>query len=361
MVFWILVIIVTAVACAALYYAAMRRPVNAAAPAAPDATTAHFRLQLKEIVADSASGRLGQAEALAARGELARELLRMRSEKPGGTQEGTGRLDRLLPLSVLLVAVLAFGAYGFLGSPQLPSLPLATRTDPAPVGIDLDEAILRVEAQLKKTPEDLRGWTVIAPIYKQLGRFAAASRAYRRIIELGGPSAESETNLGEALMLANGGNAEGEPLELFRSAAARDQRHLRSRYYLASEATRLGDYEKAVELWNELLALAEGSEDWVATAQRGLSMASAALDGDSLPDASAIEGMVEGLAARLAASGGTIEEWTRLVRSRLVLGQIETAQADYDAARRAYPDAAMRAELDVLAADNGLLSTEASN
>ena len=67
--------------------------------------------------------------------------------------------------------------------------------------------------------------------------------------------------------------------------------------------------------------------------------------------------MVEGLSSRLLESGGTIDEWTRLVRSRLVLGQTEAAQLAYDAARKAYPSAGDRAELDVLAADNGLVAS----
>ena len=44
------------------------------------------------------------------------------------------------------------------------------------------------------------------------------------------------------------------------------------------------------------------------------------------------------------------------MRSRLVLGQTAEAQAAYDAARAAYPDASLRTELDVLAADNGLVA-----
>ncbi len=363
MLFWILVIIITAIACAALYYAARGRPVNATGGAIPDLTTAHFRLQLREIEADAAAGRLGTAEALAARGELARELLRNKGTDSDHAASPPSRAGLLMPLSILLVATLAFGAYGFLGSPELPSSPLATRTDIPPADFDMDEAVARIEAQLQRTPDDLRGWTVIAPAYMQMGRFADAARAFRRIIELGGATADAQTDLGEALMMANNGSAEGEPVELFTSAAAGDPGHVRSRYYLASEATRTGDYERAVALWNELLALSKGGEPWLAQAQSGLVAAQAALQGapPAMPDTAAIEGMVEGLATRLASDGGTVEEWTRLVRSRLVLGQKEAAQQAYDAARRAYPDAAVRTELDVLAADNGLVANETAN
>src|SRR5690606_20142122 len=180
-------------------------------------------------------------------------------------------------------------------------------------------------------------------------------RAFRRVIELDGTNADRETDLAEAIMMKQDGSVAGEPLALLQSAAERDVRHVRSRFYLAGEATRVGEYESAVRQWNELIALAEGDEPWLATARAGLDAATAGLNGETaLPNEDDIAAMVEGLDARLAAEGGTIAEWTQLVRSRLVLGQLEEAQAVYDAARAAYPDASVRTELDVLAADNGL-------
>ena len=81
-----------------------------------------------------------------------------------------------------------------------------------------------------------------------------------------------------------------------------------------------------------------------------------ALAATTPPDPSQINAMVDGLAARLAAQGGSIEEWTRLVRSRLVQGRASDAQAAYDAARKAYPNAADRDELDTLALSSGLVA-----
>jgi cytochrome c-type biogenesis protein CcmH len=353
MVFWILAIVVTAAACGALYYAAVRQSVNAAADTA---TNAHFRLQLKELEADATAGRLGPPEALAARGEIAREVLRLQNET-GRTGGAGDRQRRGLLLAIGATAIIALAGYALLGQPELPAQPLAGRTAPPPE-FDLDTAVARIESQLLSTPDDLRGWTAIAPVYMQQGRFADAERAYRRVLELGGANADSQTDLGEAVMMAQGGEMDAEALALFRSAAALDPEHVRSRFYIAGEATRTGDFEAAVAQWNELLALAGGDEAWVATAREGLAAATAGLSGDpSAPDEGAIAGMVDGLAARLAAEGGTLEEWTRLVRSRLVLGQTELAQSAYDAAREAYPDVAQRTELDVLAADNGLVAT----
>jgi cytochrome c-type biogenesis protein CcmH len=159
-------------------------------------------------------------------------------------------------------------------------------------------------------------------------------------------------------MMAAGGSASGEPLALSESAAARDPAHVRSRYYIAGEAMQRGDFETAKASWEALIALGKGDEPWLPNAQAGLAAAVASLNGDvQLPDDAAVAAMVDGLAQRLLQNGGSIEEWTRLVRSRLVQGQSELAQQAYDAARKAYPDASVRTELDVLAADNGLVAS----
>lgn len=355
MIFWSLAFVVTAVACAALYYAGAGRRVNAAAAVVDSPEVAHLKLQLKEIESDLALGRLGAAEATAAKGELARELMRLKATAKPATDAGARR--GLVAAAAVVTAVLAFGVYGALGRPDLPAQPLAERQDMPPPEMTLDDAIARIEAQLKAKPDDLRGWTVIAPAYMQMGRFADAATALRKAIELDGPTADRETDLGEALMMAKDGDASGEPLALFRSAANRDVTHVRSRYYLASEAMREGDFKTAKAEWQGLLQLSKGGESWLANAEAGLAAAEAGLNGGEVPDNSAIAGMVEGLSSRLHRDGGTIDEWTRLVRSRLVLGQTELAQTAYDAARKAYPNAGDRTELDVLAADNGLVAS----
>jgi cytochrome c-type biogenesis protein CcmH len=350
--FWLLAIAVTAAACAVLYYAAAVRTVNASAAAVDDATSAHFRLQLKEIQTDIDSGRMGEPEGVAARGEMARELIRLKSESHS-LAAGLGTKAPLL-LAIGATALLAFGTYSLLGRPDLPSVPLADRP---PVEMTLEQAVAKVESQLIKAPDDLRAWQVVAPAYMQLGRFADAERAFRRIIELGGATADSESDLAEAIMMKQDGSVLGEPLELFKSAATRDPQHVRSRFYLAGEATRIGEYQSAIKQWNDLIALAKGDEPWVATAKSGLAAAEAGLNGAApQPSQDDIAAMVEGLSSRLDTQGGTIAEWTQLVRSRLVLGQVVEAQTAYDKARAAYPDKAARTELDVLAADNGLVA-----
>jgi cytochrome c-type biogenesis protein CcmH len=354
MLFWFIATAITAIACVALFYAAGRRAVNAGPAESGDANS-HFRLVLAGIDADLAGGRLGEAEAAAAKGELAREMLRLKAET--GQTPGTALAFSNAALLAGLggIAVLALGLYGWLGSPDLPAQPLAERTDVTAQAIDLDTAIARIEAQLAANPDDLRGWTVIAPAYLETGRFADAARAYRRMMELGEATPDLQTSFAEALMLDADGAGSAEAMQLLRAAAEADPGHVLSRLYIAAELTRAEQYPEAAQAWQAAIDLSQGNESWLPAARQGLAVAQN--DGEAPSNEAETEmigQMVSGLAARLAAEGGSVEEWTQLLRAYLVLGDAERAQAAYDDAVSAYPQAFDRGELDTLALGAGL-------
>lgn len=343
----------TLIACGALYYAAALRPARVAAQLEDDPVAGHFRLQLQEIEADIGAGRLNAADAEAAKAELAREVIRAGREKLP-VRDGGGRVA--VAVAAVAVGLLAFGIYAQIGNPALPAAPLAARELPLTTQFD-PSAVANLEAHLAQQPDDLRAWQAAATIYAALERYADAAKAWRRVNELMTPTADSLAGLAQAVMATNNSIA-GEPLELFKRALALDPKNAAARFFIAADETNSGAYEAAIADWNLLLADATGNEPWFETAKSGLAAAQQGLNGGTaaLPDASQIDAMVDGLDARLKASGGTIEDWTMLVRSRMQQGRTADAQAAYDLARKAYPDAAVRTELDVLAADNGLVA-----
>lgn len=352
MIFWSITIAVTAIACAALLYAALGRAVNAAMPAGGDSDR-HFRALLAGIDADLASGKLGPAEAEAARGELAREVLRSRADASPRPRQDLPK--SAFAAGVAGIAALSFGLYTVLGSPDLPSQPLATRPELAAQSLDMDTAIARIEAALAENPDDLRGWSVVGPAYMSLGRFADAENAFRNVLALGGADAGVQTQLATSLLAQGEESGVAEAQQLLRSAVAADATAPLPRLYLAAELMRIKAYAEAAGYWQQAIDLAQGDEPWLAAAQQGL----AAANNDGVDPAAAeqqemIAGMVSGLAERLASEGGSIEEWTRLVRSYLVLGDTDKAQAAFDAAVTAYPAAFDRGDLDTLALGAGL-------
>ncbi|NGP18711.1 c-type cytochrome biogenesis protein CcmI [Devosia aurantiaca] len=345
-------IAVTAVACAALFYAAAGREVNAAIPKSGE-TNNHFKLLLAGIDADVASGKLGPDQALAARAELAREVLRSKGDQRA---EAKPLSQGTVLVGLAAVAALSLGLYAVLGHPDMPAQPLAERTDVAAQNLDLDAAIAQIETRLAADPGDVRGWTVVAPAYVQLGRFDDAAEAYRRVIALSGPTAELQTDLAEALLLGAGETGSDEALQLLQSAVASDPAHVRSRLYLAAEYMRLGRYAEAVPLWSAVLDTANGDEAWLPAARQGLAVAqNDGVDTTTEDQQQMISGMVTGLSDRLATEGGTVEEWTQLVRAYIVLDDLDNAQAAYDDAVAAYPAAFDRGELDTLALGAGLV------
>jgi cytochrome c-type biogenesis protein CcmH len=351
MIFWSIAIAVTAIACAALFYASAGRPVNATASNSGD-TNRHFKQLLAGIDADVASGTLGADEALAARAELAREVLRSKVDPRAGVD---GLSQKTVLAGLAAVAVLSLGIYALLGRPDLPAQPLATRPEVAAQDLDLEAAIAQIEARLADTPDDLRGWTVIAPAYVELGRYDEAVAAYRRVMALSDPTPDLETDLAEALLLQAGDAGSEEAVELLRNAVSGDPDHVRSRLYLGAELMRLQRYEEAAALWQEAVDLAQGDEAWLPAARQGLAVAEGGgAEATPSDQQQMISGMVSGLAERLERQGGTVEEWTQLVRAYIVLQDMEKAQAAYDAAVAAYPAAFDRGNLDTLALGAGL-------
>lgn len=333
---WIFVIGLVLVCIGILWMGMRRVPPATDGGTAPDAARSFFRTQLEGIDRDVETGRMTEQEAEAARAELAREVIRHEKEAKAARPARGGRLVLMGVLPV--VAVASIGLYALIGRADLPAQPLAEREmQSAQNEISIEDAVARVEAQMVETPNDVRGWLVLAPIYMQQQRFGEAVNAWRRILELEAPTPDRQTSLAEALTMANGGQPTEEATALLVAAAEADPTHVRSRFYLAGQMTEAGDYEEAVAMWQELLAIGTGEEAWVPTAQSGLVAAQAGLEGttlgDSEPDATMdvmIRGMVDGLAARLYQEGGSADEWMQLVRSRQELDGDDAAREDLE-------------------------------
>ncbi|HHS82657.1 MAG TPA: hypothetical protein ENJ68_03975, partial [Devosia sp.] len=335
------------------------------------------------------AGKLNEADAEAARAELARELVRHRQafghSEPAASSSWAGRA---IPLVSLLVVGLAVLIYSDVGRPGMPAAPLALMQQNAAADAaerqaaadDFAKALAEVEKRMQENPSDIRGWQVLGPAYLRLGRYDDAVSAFRKVVELGGPTAPAQTALAEALIMAANGGETPEVLPLLESAVLEDPNYVRARFFLAAELTRTRQWDTAVENWRALMSLGDGTEDWYDVARNGLSVAlargevspsdPAAAPSGSQPSADAapsalndpaqrerIVSMVAGLQARLDDQGGSIEEWTRLVRSYVVLNEPDKARAAYEAAVQAFPDAAQRADLDALAARSGLGGT----
>ena len=337
MTLWILLTLMTAAAVTAVLWPLSRHR-NIEAVADPD--TQFYRDQMAEIEQDRRRGLLSDAEAEAAKAEAARRLLRAVPRGEGRTDPvGEPALRRRRAVSALalsLVPLLALAVYGAFGSPHLAARIQVARPSATPDQLDFATALARIEQHLAQHPDDGRGWEVVAPVYMRLGRAEDAAKAYEAALRLIGTDAERLANYGEALVAAQEGIVPAEARVAFEKAHELDRSHPKPRFYLARAAEQDGNRDKARSASNPLLASSPADAPWVPVVREHLTR----LDGTAppagaAPDREAILGMVQALADRLDAQGGSAEEWSRLLRSYAVLGQPDKAKAALSKARRA--------------------------
>jgi len=339
---WVVFAVLTAIAAIAvlLPYARARR--EAGDLGGSDAEV--YKDQLSEIDKDLERGALSEAEAESARLEISRRLLKA-SDLPGQQEAPTSNPPRWRPRLVLATAFLvvplsALALYFSFGSPGMPDNPLAERLSATVENQDVAILVARVENAVQENPDDARGWAILAPIYARQGRFFEARGAYQQLLRIEGDNAILFTDLGEVIVVENQGLVTEEAMQQFRAALDVEPSFPKARYYRALGLVQEGQLDQAREI---LIALRnDGGPDapWTASVDALLAdMPSAvrvpAPDTDaaeaiiSLPEQerrAAIEGMVEGLAARLDDQPDDLAGWSQLVRSYVALGDRDAAE-----------------------------------
>jgi cytochrome c-type biogenesis protein CcmH len=338
-----------------------------------------YRDQLGEIERDLGRGLIAEAEAEAARTEISRRILRT-SDAADGDAHRSGEPARRLAaaVAVVLVPLAALGLYLTLGSPELPDQPIAARMSAPPQEQDIAALVARVETHLAANPEDARGWELIGPVYMRMGRYGDAAVAFANIVRLLGPTAEREADVGEAIMRANGDVVTPEARAAFERALGLDRNATRPRFYLAVALGQEGRTDEAITAWRRLLDGAPENVPWVAVARQELARLEGSPAGAPGPTADArgptaedveaaaamtpdermamIGGMVDSLADRLAANPDDAEGWARLIRSYMVLGRTDEANAALAKARGEFDgDAENLAVVEGQARESGLI------
>ena len=344
-----------------------------------------YRDQLEEIEADRARGLIGEAEAEAARLEVARRLLAADEKSADGA--GAGSRSALPRAAFVVVAaclpLAVLGAYLYYGSPRLPDQPLAARlTDPAKE-TDVGVLVARVEARLRAHPDEGAGWDAIAPIYLGGRRYGDAAEAYRQAIRLLGPTAKRLSGLGQALVLEQQGLVTEPARIALEEALKHDKELVEPRILLAVAKEQDGNFEGALADWRGLLEVRKDDQRWTAMIEERIASAQArqsgevpAVEGPSAPMAgpssadiaaaknmspaereAMVDRMVKKLAARLDSDGDDLPGWLRLVRAYTVLGRNDDAKEALARAKDQFAGNAQAIQqLDSLAADLGLTS-----
>ncbi|MFC5758655.1 c-type cytochrome biogenesis protein CcmI [Rhizobium sp. GCM10022189] len=358
MTIWILFAVMTTAATAVLLHP-LSTSTRKAAVAKEDADKV-YRDQLFELNEDIAAGRISPDEYELARAETARRLFKAADKRrPAQTVQRPGRW--LKHAIAAFLPLLAIALYVSLGSPELPSRPLAARL--AEPGQDLPILVKKMEDHLAARPADGRGWEVIAPVYLKMGRFDDAAKAYRTALRLNGASVSRLEGLSEALMATSNGAVTSEALDELKQILALEPDNPRARFYIALSLEQAGQAEAARGAFEALAKQSPADAPWLALVNEHIARnggtasapvappaaGSAAPDGPTAEDVAAagtmssgerqqmIRGMVESLDARLSADPDNFEGWKRLLRSYAVLNDKDRAAGALKRGLAAFP------------------------
>ncbi len=362
---WFILAGMAAFAALAAVWPVLRSSAQSAEADAASSEAAFYKAQLDEIQRDVERGQLPQSEAESARAEAARRLIAVRSEASKGA--AAPRVRNRLAAAVLIgvgVPAIAFPLYVLIGQPKMRDEPLASREPAAHAASDIDAAVAGVEAHLIAKPDDGKGWAVLAPVYMRLERYGDAAHAYSEAQRLLGEDPLRRAAYGEALVAAAGGVVTDKAREAFAKALAAQPGQPQARFYLALAAEQDGNTAEAIHAYESLAADAPADAPWIGAVKARLAALNGELPQQSTTGAAAlgsaqqqamIEGMVSRLANRLASNGGSVDEWSRLIRAYTVLHESDKAKAALADARKALaPDSDAVASLDALARDLGL-------
>ncbi len=345
------------------------RPRDRARAAAELDVDAHdariYRDQLEELDRDRDRGLIGDGEFEAAKLEIERRLLSATDAATG--TEAAGGASPSSPARILIVAVLvcvpvaSLGLYAMLGSPELPGVPYAGRSDiadrdPANLARSLQQRLQELTGQLSEEPDNVFAWLELGAILQQQGRSEEAVNTLERARSVTQDHPAIRAGLGEAMVRAAGGMVTPAAATMFEGVLRDWPDNPRAGFFLGLADQQAGRNQAALDRWNAVLARSRANSPWVPELQRRITdvaqqlgqspdavMAqplAAAQPGPSQEQVEAmanaspeereamIRSMVEGLAERLKETPDDVAGWIRLARAYAVLGdEAKEAQA----------------------------------
>ncbi len=244
-VFWLIVVVMVAVAIA-LILPALSGRTRVSGVARKQLNVSLHKQRLVELEAELRDGVLSQDQFEAARAELQRELLR----DAGGDDEAlTAPASRhiLWPaVAAAAVPALAIGLYVWLGEIAYVNRSPATLTQSSQQSAEMhsiEQMVTKLSARLQREPGDVDGWVLLARSYVVLQRYEEAARAYARAYQLRGDDPQLLADYAEVVAMANGNRLDGQPTTLAMRALALQPNNPKALWIAGVAALQRGERE----------------------------------------------------------------------------------------------------------------------
>ncbi len=220
-----------------------------------------FRDQLRELDAERAAGNVGDLQYEQSRRDIERRLL----DEVAIAQVPQPALQRAR-WSATIVAVLLLagpiGLYVALGTPVALVPGMEASGDSQAGGAaarplssaQVQKMIEGLAENLKKSPGDVEGWTMLARAYSYERQYADAVRAYTRAVALKPQDARLLADLADTMAMANGRKLDGEPLRIIDRALQIDPKEVKALALAGTGAFEHQEYAKAAQYWERAIA-----------------------------------------------------------------------------------------------------------
>jgi len=152
-------------------------------------------------------------------------------------------------VSIVVVLAIAAGLYSQIGSPGAQAVQSEMSS--------IEEMVDSLAARLQQEPNDVRGWKMLGRSYSVLQRYGESATAYERAVALeNGSDGQTLADLGEAVLMDNGGAIDPRAEQLFENAVAVSPGNPKALFYSGYAAGERGDRTLAADRWETLLSVA---------------------------------------------------------------------------------------------------------
>ncbi|MFJ1228373.1 c-type cytochrome biogenesis protein CcmI [Yersinia proxima] len=282
MVFWLIVIILLAVAGALLVIPALRQESNSSVTTRDELNKAIYQDRLSELAEDEAQGVVEQ------RPELIQELQQnLLTDIPHESTEDASPINRwvLLPGVVILVVV-AVGLYLKTGGlaqvqawhqveAQIPELRARVANERAEP-LTMEEVArlgLGLRTSLQQDSGNVNDWMMLGRVGMALNNATTATQAFAKAYQLAPDNNDVRLGYAEVLTRSNDPQDNQLATKMLRTMVGQDHTNLRAMSLLAFNAFEQGDFKQAIGAWEVMLKLLPAGDSRVEVIKRSIAQA----------------------------------------------------------------------------------------
>jgi cytochrome c-type biogenesis protein CcmH len=232
-----------------------------------------YRDQISELEADLANGIVSQEQYQQDRDEIERRLLddvSTADDPPAKKSKPAIANRRPAYLVAVAIPAIAVVMYLIVGNSAAVSGTAASQAQPPFAGSQgngemtqqgIAANVAKLAKRLEQNPADAEGWAMLGRSYMTLQKFSEASDAYAKAVALKTNDPDLLTDYATALIMLNGRQFQGKPLEAVNKALQLDPKNPKALLFAGTAAYQAKNYKQAIADWQNVLDMTPANSE----------------------------------------------------------------------------------------------------